>query len=1053
MFSKNIKKLSLFLVLAVVMIVAVGAVSAADVPADDGASTADITGTTNNAISQDTASTGATGTISGVITTNSTSANGNVSKGATVNSSTTNPVGNLTLKSNGIYSTSNGTDAKGVSSLVNGVTISNGEITVNDNGSFSQKLTLTNANLLKDGQTYYVNMSFSTGTDPSVTEAYAFSSNGSYFTNISNTEFFVPFKYTGNTLTLDDDVISIVAGDSWTFTGILTDANNKPISGQLVTLNVTNGETEYGVASVTTGDDGKFSISSILYNTKNPTLPLNANLTNNYTFTFVTTVTANVTGTLNVSQKTGKINAVINSTNASYGEPLNITATIVDANGKIINDTITVNGTLFNKVTGAKLADVTFTKNDKGLYTTDDDFAGLDAGIYQITLKAYDNDNYNINASTPIVFTINKVATSIINQSSNNLVTDLDGLNGNAFNFISNTTTGDLNVNGVWTAVLYKENGEVLGNLTANPYGKTLTFTGVNNLITNNGKYYITITFTPADKEGTSDPTANENYIPSTTTVNITVKSKSELTDNITGDLDYTFGTTGNATNILLTLTPKLNTTVTVYNGNVSIGTVKLINGTANYSFGELALNAGEYKFTFVYAGDDTYQKATNTLTVNVAPVDMNTTITASPDTIQDFTINTINSTITLNLTNSTNASQIIDYTGDVNYTVTSADGKTVTKGTIAMTNGKATFNVNTLKGLTAGRNTVVFQISKNYASQPDTVSIFTIFVNSEIIAKNISTTNNTPITITGTVLNATEGTVTVYLYDSSKYDPENPGDNYIASATGKLNTDGTFAISFGTIANGNYTALINYVSGTGLSSDSQSEINVTVKGTSPEPTPVTGNITTVITVDNFTEYYGQALNLTGKLTDINGTPIIGQQVAINLTRLSDGASKIYYRNTDVNGQYQIPIELFAGNYSVSVSFAGYTTKDNATTYLPSGPASENFTVTAAPEPVDNRTTTVLSFSNFAEKYGQALNFTGTLKTTDGTPIVGQKLNMVLSNAAGQSKLYWRTTDTNGEVQLPIELFAGDYTFKCFFEGDSTYQPSNNQTGSITVTA
>ncbi len=65
----------------------------------------------------------------------------------------------------------------------------------------------------------------------------------------------------------------------------------------------------------------------------------------------------------------------------------------------------------------------------------------------------------------------------------------------------------------------------------------------------------------------------------------------------------------------------------------------------------------------------------------------MNTTITASPDTIQDFTINTINSTITLNLTNSTNASQIIDYTGDVNYTVTSADGKTVTKGTIAMTN------------------------------------------------------------------------------------------------------------------------------------------------------------------------------------------------------------------------------------------------------------------------------------------------------------------------------------------------------------------------------
>ena len=365
--------------------------------------------------------------------------------------------------------------------------------------------------------------------------------------------------------------------------------------------------------------------------------------------------------------------------------------------------------------------------------------------------------------------------------------------------------------------------------------------------------------------------------------------------------------------------------------------------------------------------------------------------------------------------------------------------------GNVSMVEGKAIVDATTLKGLTDGDNAVIFDLNNNQASTNTvTVTISTKQLTSDIIAANITTNNATPITITGTVINATEGTVVVDLLNAK--------NETIASVLGNVAADGTFTVAFGNYANGVYTANITYNSTTGLSTNNTKNITVTVNGTAP--TPVTGNITTNLTINsNFTETYGEGLNLTGKLTDANGNPIVGQHIALNLTNPTTGASKIYWVTTDTNGEYQLQINLFVGSYTASASFGGFTTADNKTYYLPSGPANGTITVTNGTEPVDNRTATVLAFSNFSEKYGQALNFTGTLKTTNGTAIVGQKVAIELFNKAGQSKVYWRTTDTDGAVQLPIELFAGDYTFKCTFAGDSTYQPSNNQEGSITVTA
>jgi hypothetical protein len=80
---------------------------------------------------------------------------------------------------------------------------------------------------------------------------------------------------------------------------------------------------------------------------------------------------------------------------------------------------------------------------------------------------------------------------------------------------------------------------------------------------------------------------------------------------------------------------------------------------------------------------------------------------------------------------------------------------------------------------------------------------------------------------------------------------------------------------------------------------------------------------TTSLTGNNFTENYGAGENFTVTLKDINGTAIIGQHISLNLTRVRSGASKVYDRTTDTEGNAQLPINLAVGSYTITASFAG----------------------------------------------------------------------------------------------------------------------------------
>ncbi|MBX7076904.1 MAG: Ig-like domain repeat protein [Methanobacteriaceae archaeon] len=222
----------------------------------------------------------------------------------------------------------------------------------------------------------------------------------------------------------------------------------------------------------------------------------------------------------------------------------------------------------------------------------------------------------------------------------------------------------------------------------------------------------------------------------------------------------------------------------------------------------------------------------------------------------------------------------------------------------------------------------------------------------------------------------------------------------------------------------GNYNVTAFYFGKNPYDSSSK-VINLTITN---DTAPVVDN-STVLTGNNLTETYGQGLNYTGKLLDAQGKGIAGKHVAINLTRLSNGLSKVYWVTTDTNGEYQLVINLAPGNYSAK------TTYDNQSVV-------NSIVVNSV---VSNNT--VLSANKFNQTFNAGQNFTGKLVDNVGSPIIGQHIEVNLTRLSnGLSKVYWVTTDTNGEYQLAINLGVGEYTAFCTYSGTSYYSGSSANT-------
>jgi hypothetical protein len=316
MFSKNMKILSLFLVLAVVMIGALGAVSAATATAD-GNATADVTGTDNNAISQgNSGASTATGTISGDYLTNTTNADKTVTTGSAVNSTGTDPdtLSAPSVTFSGVYSTDNGTLADGTTSQISGVTIDTTGATTNvtKDGTFTSDVTLNKVGLLENGNTYYLKTT--------IAAANAFSADGTKYAAVAQTDNYVPFTYSGNSITLNQDTLNVTYGDDWTFTGTLTDENGTTIKNTQVIVKIGTKE-----VTINTGSTGIFEVGTGAFGN----LDVGTNLVYFYAVS-ATAPTASTIGNLTVNKKTVTLDADVTNSTSPFGTDNKILVSIYD---------------------------------------------------------------------------------------------------------------------------------------------------------------------------------------------------------------------------------------------------------------------------------------------------------------------------------------------------------------------------------------------------------------------------------------------------------------------------------------------------------------------------------------------------------------------------------------------------------------------------------------------------------------------------------------------------------------------------------------------------
>ena len=198
------------------------------------------------------------------------------------------------------------------------------------------------------------------------------------------------------------------------------------------------------------------------------------------------------------------------------------------------------------------------------------------------------------------------------------------------------------------------------------------------------------------------------------------------------------------------------------------------------------------------------------------------------------------------------------------------------------------------------------------------------------------------------------------------------------------------------------------------------------------------GDVSNSLSISNFTEKYGDAKNLTGHYYDSMGNPISGQHIALNLTNPLNGASKVYWVTTDTNGEYQLEINLSPGTYTARANV---------------GNLSTDLASIKVVNQDDNQDLTVLSANSFNETFNAGKNFTGALKDSNGNLLIGQHISIKLTRLSdGASKVYWATTDTNGEYQLSINLYSGEYTAQCAYSGTNKYS-SSSIGATITVNA
>ena len=216
--------------------------------------------------------------------------------------------------------------------------------------------------------------------------------------------------------------------------------------------------------------------------------------------------------------------------------------------------------------------------------------------------------------------------------------------------------------------------------------------------------------------------------------------------------------------------------------------------------------------------------------------------------------------------------------------------------------------------------------------------------------------------------------------------------------------SNGTGIVNVGNLQNGNYGIVANYLENANYLS-SVSTQNVTVSKIQ----------TVLVTSDVVSEYNGDRY-LVATLKDINGAPIAGVPVAIDI-------NGIKYLTTDAGGQVKLSLMNIApGSYNVVIDFAGNAKYIKSTASAKVAISKANPKLSAAKK-------------TFKRKV-KSKKYTVTLKTNKNTALSGVKLTLKIKN-----KKFTAKTNAAGKATFNIKKLnkKGKYKSKVTFNGNTYY--------------
>ena len=154
-------------------------------------------------------------------------------------------------------------------------------------------------------------------------------------------------------------------------------------------------------------------------------------------------------------------------------------------------------------------------------------------------------------------------------------------------------------------------------------------------------------------------------------------------------------------------------------------------------------------------------------------------------------------------------------------------------------------------------------------------------------------------------------------------------------------------------------------------------------------------------------------------LKKVNGDPVKDKKVIVKITNRNVS----YTLKTDSKGKISVPIE-YLGTLKMKISFAGSDA-------LAKSSASPNLTV--------EKGTTKLKGS--AASVGKGFNYYITLKNSAGKALANKNVTITLND-----KTFSRTTNSKGQVSLPMNYKLGTYPIVVSYAGNKYYNSSKLST-------